>query len=159
MRLTQYALSPEARFEPPLPAVQRSVRFGQTIFLRGYDLAPESGASRDVELTLYWTTDAPVDASFHVFVHLLGPGGMRYGQDDGLPGNGAFPTDEWLPMETILDVHHLELPADAPDGEYTLAVGLYDLATMVRLEALDATGMQISENRVLIDVPWTGRSP
>ncbi|MFC2031653.1 hypothetical protein ACFLWA_13115, partial [Chloroflexota bacterium] len=41
----------------------------------------------------------------------------------------------WLPGEYLTDTHLLQLPYDLPDGEYRLAVGLYDPETAQRLGA------------------------
>jgi hypothetical protein len=42
---------------------------------------------------------------------------------------GQFPTGTWQPGDTVVDLHQLSLPP----GNYTLQVGLYELATLQRL--------------------------
>jgi hypothetical protein len=43
----------------------------------------------------------------------------------------------WLPGEVVTDVHSVPVAPDAPEGEYWLAVGMYDPATVVRLPLVD----------------------
>jgi hypothetical protein len=45
---------------------------------------------------------------------------------DAQPGGGSVPTTVWRPGDLILDEYQLQLPADAPAGEYTIETGLYD---------------------------------
>ena len=57
-------------------------------------------------------------------------------------GNPAavVPLANWLPDELILDLHTLALPADLPNGRYTLMTGLYDSISGQRLPLQDGTG-------------------
>jgi hypothetical protein len=43
----------------------------------------------------------------------------------------------WLPGEVVTDVHVVPIAPDAPAGEYWLAVGMYDPATVVRLPLIN----------------------
>lgn len=54
-------------------------------------------------------------------------------QRDGQPLDGAYPTSQWRPGETIIDPIILPLPADLPAGTYTLFMGMYRLDTLERL--------------------------
>jgi len=86
-----------------------------------------------------------MDQRYTAFVHLLGPpnpalGSPLWAQDDHEPGQATYSTDRWFPGEVIVDTFDLQIPADAPPGEYTLSTGFYDLETMARLPRSDATG-------------------
>ena len=84
--------------------------------------APRAGDS--LRLTLYWSTRAPLDESYTVFVHLLAADGFQVGDADGLPAGGQRPTYTWTASETVIDPHVMPLAADMPAGEYALEVGL-----------------------------------
>jgi hypothetical protein len=111
-----------------------SVRLGQppVIFLAGYDLAKHEDGLR---LTLYWESldQTPVDWS--IFVHLRNEAGETVAQMDGPAGGSPFtyPTSLWDPPETISDELVVPLAPDLPAENYTLVIGLYDLATGTRL--------------------------
>jgi hypothetical protein len=46
-------------------------------------------------------------------------------QSDGVPAGWTRPTTGWLPGEYITDEHTLNIPDDAPAGDYVLQAGLY----------------------------------
>jgi hypothetical protein len=64
------------------------------------------------------------------FVHLLNADGEIVAQRDHIPADGTRPTTGWLPGEIVADSYRLPLP---PGGPYTLAVGLYDAASGMRI--------------------------
>jgi len=132
---------------PPGPAHVADVRFGDVGRLVGYDL-PETGsaAGAALPLTLYWQATGATDRAYTIFVHLLDPAGALRGFGDGEPGGGQFPTTGWLPGEYLADRHEVRIVADAPPGEYRLAVGLYDPATGQRLLTADGA------DQVVLDI-------
>ena len=91
---------------------------------------------------------------YTVFVHLLGPfnpatGGPVWAQHDGQPLGGQYPTHSWLTGRVVKDRHVLTLPPDMPPGEYQVEVGLYDLASGMRLPVIPPDGMR--DTRILLD--------
>ena len=103
------------------------------IQLLGYDLDRSIYHSgQAVYLQLWWRVTAPVESDWTVFTHLLGPakadGDVLWAGKDARPGQGSVPTTTWQPGDVILDEYPLSLSDDAPAGEYTIEVGLYDLA-------------------------------
>jgi hypothetical protein len=54
-------------------------------------------------------------------------------QADRRPLDGFIPTSYWPPKQMMADDYTIQLPDDAPSGDYTLLVGWYDLETMNRL--------------------------
>lgn len=150
MVLECYALGDDADFALPTPAVQSDARLGEKIHLIGYDL-PQKAITKDEPLTirLYWRATAPLDTSYTVFTHLLGPDGAQYGQMDSIPQHGMRPTDTWLVDETIADEYRIDVAEDAPPGNYTLAVGMYNWETGERLAAWEDQ-IHLDENRILI---------
>jgi len=61
-----------------------------------------------------------------VFVHLLGPDGTLLAQADGYPLLGMLPFWLWEPGEIVRDVRDL---GSVPAGEYTIRLGMWELAT------------------------------
>jgi len=84
-----------------------------------------------------WEPLQPLSQDYKVFVHMAGPRseGSRQpmAQWDGLPGLNTQRTSRWPVGEPFRDHVMLEIPADAPTGEYTLLAGMYDGATGARL--------------------------
>lgn len=159
MVLECYTLYDDAHYDPPTPMIQREVRLGERIRLIGYDL-PQKDLIGGEPLTvrLYWQTEAPLDTSYTVFTHLLGPDGAQYGQQDSVPQNGARPTDIWLPGETIVDEYRIDVAEDAPPGDYMLAVGMYNRETGERLTAWEGQE-HLDENRILIEGLYKKETP
>jgi len=120
------------------PARPAEVVFGDTIQLSGYDLSRDRlSVGEEVTVTLHWLSVAPTQDDYTVFIHLVGPEGGG-GQEDGQPLEGDFPTSLWVPGETVVDHHVLEVRSDAAFGEYHLEVGLYLLSDGKRLVASGA---------------------
>jgi len=136
-RLYQYAAwqpSPDQIANP------HTAQFGEVARLEGYRLTPpldpwQPGATVAVEL--FWTPLARTESPLKVFLHLLGPqapdGSTIWAQDDQFPQEGRVSTQSWEPGVLLRDVYTLAIPPDAPPGEYTLAVGLYDPTTGARV--------------------------
>jgi hypothetical protein len=54
-------------------------------------------------------------------------------QKDQPPLGGFLPTSLWRTRELIVDQIPIDIPADAPSGEYELRIGMYDAVTGQRL--------------------------
>jgi hypothetical protein len=130
----------------------QTFHFEQGIRLLGYDVPKRELTSGEVlPLRLYWEADGPTDESYHVFAHAMGPDGRMYGQDDAVPQEGAMPTVHWQARDLVVDDYRIPISENAPPGEYTIALGMYDRETMQRLPVSDATGEALPENRILIE--------
>lgn len=127
----------ERVIQNPLP-VQLSDSTDRIDFL-GYDLKLRRAAAGDeFTVTLYWQAASPVASSYTVFVQLVGPhnpstGNPLWGQHDGAPVAGTFPTDRWPAGLIVRDRHTLVIDPTAPSGDYLLIVGMYDPTTGERL--------------------------
>jgi len=136
--------------EPIIPH-RTDVWLGESIRLVGYRLARDNVNPGDtLLLTLYWRAGGPIDQDYTVFVHLLGPDGRLVAQQDNPPVRSTRPTSGWGVNELIEDPYEIRLPADAPFGEYTLSVGMYDPVTLERLPTFDAAGEHLPEDRVVL---------
>jgi hypothetical protein len=139
-----------------MPDYSTDAVFGGVARLLGYSVDVEGAApGSTIDLTLAWQALAPLDSDYTVFTHLLGEhnpatNGPLWAGHDGQPDGGHYPTTAWQPGQTILDVHSLTIPADAPPGDYQFEAGLYRLATMARLPATDESGQRLPNDAVLL---------
>lgn len=108
--------------------------FGGNITLIDGDLAETRFvAGSTISLTLHWQAHAAMTTSYNVSVHVLDVEGNLVAQSDSIPGDGAHPTTNWLPGETVADQHQFVLPDSLATGRYELAAGVYDAANGARL--------------------------
>ncbi len=143
--------SHERSFAPPPVQHSLELEFGDGVIrLLGYDLEESPVMMGDsVNLTLYWQSVTQTSVSYKVFVHLLDSTDNIRGQRDSPPLNGDWPTTCWAPGEVVADPYTLTLPADAPPGDYTLAVGLYLEKTWERLPVDGADQVRLGPVKVL----------
>ena len=141
---------------PPPPddldvATPMSVTLGDQVRFLGYDLPqPAVRPGERLQFTLYWQALRPMDVSYSVFTHLLGPDNEIVAQQDGVPRGGAYPTTAWQPGEVVADTYSFVIPADTDAGSYPLEVGMYRLETATRLPAMDAGGQRLPDDRILL---------
>ncbi len=120
---------------PLEPVIWTQLRFGGAIELVGYT----AGTARPgdaLPLTLVWRALEPTPANLTVFVHLLGPDDINWGQDDREPGQASYRTMDWQGGEVIIDAYRPVLD-DAAAGAVRLCLGWYDGATGTRLTTTD----------------------
>jgi len=145
-------LAPERLFTVPTEIQHRlRANLADKVAFLGYDLdkvtVKPGGA---LHLTLYWQALARMETSYTVFVHLLDAQDRTWGQKDNPPVKGTHPTTSWLPGEVVIDEYEIAVDAEAPAGEYQIEVGMYDLATMLRLSVYDEQGNPLPDDRILL---------
>ncbi len=112
--------------EPPSDMVRVDAEFG-SIKLLGYTLDPAVPKRGDkVRVSFYWSTSAPVDEEYQVFVHgdAIG-GGARRIHGDHFPAEAAYPTDVWQPGEIVVDPFTVRIPGEFGPAQLALNTGLY----------------------------------
>jgi uncharacterized membrane protein len=87
-------------------------------------------AGRTLRVILYWTALAAMDRNYSISVRLVAPDGRLVAQDDSWPGGGTLATSVWPVAQTIRDTHYLQLPSSIPAAQLTLAVLVYETATL-----------------------------
>jgi hypothetical protein len=113
---------------------------GEGDALRLLDHSLSAGVARPGEtlaLSLTWQALGPVGADYTVFVHLLDAQGQIWGQGDGPPLAGTYPTCFWDPGEVVVDERMVQIKPDTPPGTYRLTAGFYVLDSGRRLLAED----------------------
>lgn len=121
---------------PAAPERALAARFAEGIGLEGYDLARDGGS---LIVTPHWTAAGTPSRDYTAFVHLLDASGKLVAQQDAQPLGGGFPTSFWRAGDRIADPHRVELPPGLPPGSYRLEFGLYELATLRRLPAVEGS--------------------
>ena len=134
---------PGATVRTPAPEHPRADHLGRLVTLIGYDLSVQS---RALKLVFYWRCDAQPPSDYTTFVHLVNttatgqPDAARIvAQMDCPPTGGAYPTSLWDVGEIIRDEIIVPLPPHLAPGDYSILVGLYDVATGQRLALTGAS--------------------
>jgi hypothetical protein len=121
--------------------------FGSVMRLLGYRLRQEE---KELALTLYWRAEHRTDTDYKVFVHVYDPATqIPVAQDDAMPLRWRYPTGLWAAGEVVTDTVPIAL-GEVPDGDYGLAVGVYNPANMERLEVVDGTGQTQPDGRLVL---------
>ncbi len=140
-------IAAECHFTVPEMQRELGVTFGGEVLLLGYDLAREG---EELRLKLYWQALQQMKTNYKVFVHLFDPATETIvTQWDAMPQEGRYPTSRWAEGEVVSDSITLFL-AEVLPGHYRLAVGVYDPATVDRLPAVDAAGLPVRDDRVIL---------
>ena len=120
--------------ELPNGAVRQNAAWANGAELLGYRIADKSVRPGDeLDVTLYWRTQQPLDKDYKVFVHVLRDGQV-VAQHDAEPDLGGYPTSHWRAGEVIPDRHPIQGPPEAQTGGFSVEVGLYDPATGARAQ-------------------------
>ncbi|HXK41192.1 MAG TPA: glycosyltransferase family 39 protein [Anaerolineae bacterium] len=153
LALGQVQVAGQARLytAPPL-SHPLEAQLGEAITFLGYDLAPESlRPGETLSLRLVWRAESRPGNDAKVFVHLVGADGLIYGQDDSVPAQWQRPTLGWETGEIILDEHAVTVSPQAPAGDYTLYIGMYETASFARLP-LTVAGPRQPDDRLQLAV-------
>ncbi len=137
MELFHYNLPPSARFDPASFITQPTqAEFGHQAQLHGVRQVSNT------EFILFWYAKAQMEVDYTIFVHLLDADGRTLINADHLPPR---PTREWRASQIIPDRVRLTLPPDLADGNYLIAVGLYDASdpALARLPLSDGSGDRV----------------
>lgn len=118
------------------PRVNQPLRadFDSLIRLRGYAIDTDSIASSGaITMTLQWQTLNPMDEDFTLFIHVLDQNGQPIAQVDVPPADPNNPTSNWLTAGYETLIQRIPLPTNLPEGDYSLAIGLYRQTDFSRL--------------------------
>jgi hypothetical protein len=139
----------EPIFSPPSIQHPLKATLGNQIQFLGYDLdTVPIKPGQTLHLTLYWQALAEMDESYTAFTHLLDKDNLIRGQKDSVPVEGSLPTCCWVKDEIIADEYEIPIQPDAPSGQYTVEIGMYQLETMQRLEVRE--GHDGERDRILL---------
>lgn len=136
-------LATPARFaRDEITGQHTSFNFAGKLRLLGFNLAEDPvNAGELLPVTVYWESLAPMAARYRGFVHLVGAENSRWGQHDDDPACRLLTTD-MRPGQRSSRQFRLPVDPATPPGEYQVVFGLYDPATLERLEIWDETTQQ-----------------
>lgn len=138
--------------EEPGPQHHLKADLGDKVALLGYDLEMKEARPGDtLYLTLYWQAQREMDEDYTVFVHLVDEEGTIWGQEDGWPEGGFYPTSFWDPGEVVKDQYDLVIDPQVPPGLYRFEVGLYLSTTGERLPIIER-GKVVGDKIILGEV-------
>jgi len=119
------------RFVPP-KFVPRSIRnitnitFGDQLSLIGYTVTePIEGES--ILLELYWLSLRSMEEDYSIILKLLNPVYQVWGQQEGRPCWGSYPTLRWAKGEVVKDIREIPILPGTPPGEYMIELSLYGM--------------------------------
>ncbi|MDA0241888.1 MAG: DUF2723 domain-containing protein [Chloroflexi bacterium] len=122
-----------------------ATNFGDQIALLNVQLDPPTlvpGGQQNV--TVQWQALASMSDDYTVFVQVVNSGGVVV-QVDSWPLQGTYPTSQWRIGEVIRDPYVLYLPAELPEDNYQLLIGLYRLADLQRVPVLAEQGFPVDD--------------
>jgi hypothetical protein len=132
---------------PDPEATDVDTRYGDEIQLDEYKLDQQPG---NLRITLSWRGLRHMRTDYHFFVHVYDPDTHTIvAQADAIPG-GDPPTSYWWPGDSVAEKVTISLDG-VPAGTYRIAVGIYDLATMQRLPAIDGDNRPVPDGRLVLD--------
>jgi hypothetical protein len=127
------------------PGTQIGANLDAQVELLGFDVWRETdgdwvplvegepiAAGDRVKVRLVWRALAEMDQDYTAFVHLQTSDGTVWGQHDGQPANGRYPTSYWREDDLVVDEHDFVVNEGA-SGPAILLAGMYRLETMERL--------------------------
>ncbi len=117
--------------------------FPVPIRLEAWEVPESARRGHSLPIALKWRALGKIDAYYSVYVKLLDGGGDVVAGWDGQPRDGEAPTLIWVPGEVVEDMVMLAVPQDVPAGEYTVEVGMYRAADLVRCLTIGRDGAPV----------------
>ena len=147
-------LDPIPPFEPewPVPA-----RFGDRIFVYGFDMPKDVRAGRTMTVRWYWRLLATDERDFAFTNQLFGVDGHHRGQYDAR----AFAPGYWPVGTSGITTFEIDIDPSTPTGAYWLRVAMYDRNSqeISNLPVFDAQGNQAGNHLKLGPIKVHGRRP
>lgn len=135
------------------------VPLSQDLTLLGYDLpVPEVSPGQALAFNLYWRAERDVSEDYLIRVRLQEESGAYLIQAEDAPAHGSYPTHLWVSGEIVRDSHSLALPAQAPQGRYSLQVELVDSADNAVKGSATLDAIQVAGRAHQFEVPIMSQS-
>ena len=134
--------------EKPIITNSISYIFDNGAQIEGYTFSQNDN---QIDMEFYWSSNtSSISTDLSQIMHLIHENGEDFFIFDRHPFSGAFPSRSWIDGMLETDTWQIEIPNDAPAGNYTLYTGLYntDLSQRVAVTATD--GNQLANNLIPI---------
>ncbi len=115
-------------------------QFGPALKLVAWGVHSNYRPGDSLAVALRWQATARLESNDNVGVYVLDSNGGLVAQRDSPPVSGFQPFTTWPPGAHVVDWHGLLLPAALPEGEYHIAVAVYDPQTLTRLPVTGPQG-------------------
>ena len=164
--LGEFDLPPASQTErEPAPSQPETARFGDGMFLAGYDLAinghPAPSRSTDTApvilrpgdvlgYTLYWRAVGPIAQNYRARVELVNGAGVGVGGLEQVAGGFLNEPTTWDQYRLRTDTYRVIVPPDIQDGLYNVQVRAYDPAKGQKiLQVTDGAGVELGDHLML----------
>jgi hypothetical protein len=138
---------PRGQVQAGAPMYDAEASFaGGHLLLEGYDLVKlDQAGGPAVQIAFYWRPTSPLSQTLKLSLRLHHPDGAPVMGADGMPAQSDhYPlrlvakTSDWLPGETIRDVHEIAIPPTQHDQPLWLNIILYDEQSLAEAGAWQA---------------------
>jgi hypothetical protein len=125
----------------PALSTKPGIRFGTDLSLNAVQVATyeSSPGNRYLLVALDWSAALHPAVDYKVTLRLQDQNGSVASQTDNFPIGSLLPPTAWNQGDEKTGYMTLAVPAGLAPGDYSLAVGLYDPATLQPMPASDAT--------------------
>lgn len=107
------------------------------IQLLGYDWpSREVNPGETISMALYWQALEDLVQDYMLVLTLKDAAGDVWLEQRGRPVDDTYPTTAWEQGEVLRDWHDLAVPAETPEGQYQLSVGLWHREALIGEAAL-----------------------
>ena len=140
--------------EPGLPV---PARFGEQVFVYGFDLPKDIRAGETMTVRWYWQILSASKRKFAFTNQLFGEDAHRYGQFD----ERCFVPDDWPIGTSGISTFEIQIDSEAPTGAYRLHAAIYDRSGdgTSNLPVFDAQELQVGNQLILGPIKVHGRPP
>ena len=145
---------PRPPFEPDLPL---TARFGEQVFVYGFDLPKDVRAGETMTVRWFWRLLASEQPELVFTNQLFGVDGHHRGQYDAR----AFAPGYWPVGTSGITTFVIDIDPEAPTGAYWLRVAMYDRnkQDISNLPVFDAQGNQAGNHLILGPIKVHGQPP
>jgi hypothetical protein len=147
----------------PAPAHPEEARFGDGMFLAGYDMSINGRPARSsadpapsllhagdvLGYTLYWRAAGPITQNYRARVELVNSAGVGVSGLEQVPGGLLNEPTTWDQYRLRTDTYQVIVPTNIQDGLYNVQVRAYDRAKGQILEVTDGSGVKLGDHLVL----------
>jgi len=127
---------------PVEPSIVSELTFANKIRLLGCDWETKrTDSGNELDLTLYWQAILPIDEDYEMLLKVVNGAYKVWGQQEGHPVRGVFPTYTWQEGQIIQDQREIKVLSGTPPGVYHVEVILYDLRNGVWVEPDGGPGL------------------
>jgi hypothetical protein len=140
------------RLAPVLDLHLDQITFGEEFYSPGYRLYPPAPTRGEhITVSFWWRALRAIDRDYTLFIHLVGPDGRIWAQEDDLLEHAGLLTSAWPVRRLIESEYQFNVPADASSGQYAVHAGLYCWETEERLAVWDGSGQRLPEDTLVLD--------